>query len=232
MNKLSELKRHILTAIDEKYLSVHTSEHDKLANTTGKLNVGWNEDYLKSLGDFDTVIDVGAADDFEIFSNAFPNATMILIDANDIYESQYEHYFQKKHGFYKICATENETGHTKFFSNKQNKYLSTIFDRNDVSTDMVDVKNVTVQKLDDVIDAKHENILLKLDVEGSEYQSLLGAKEMLRNTDLIICEISLDKDFPGGNNFYAINQYLSESNFFFKISYVFLAMLITPFLLK
>ena len=96
MNKLSELKRHILTAIDEKYLSVHTSEHDKLANTTGKLNVGWNEDYLKSLGDFDTVIDVGAADDFEIFSNAFPNATMILIDANDIYESQYEHYFQKK----------------------------------------------------------------------------------------------------------------------------------------
>ena len=82
----------------------------------------------------------------------------------------------KKHGFYKICATGNETGHTKFFSNKQNKYLSTIFDRNDVSTDMVDVKNVTVQKLDDVIDAKHENILLKLDVEGSEYQSLLGAK--------------------------------------------------------
>ena len=81
---------------------------------------------------------------------------------------------------------------------------------------MVDVKNVTVQKLDDVIDAKHENILLKLDVEGSEYQSLLGAKEMLRNTDLIICEISLDKDFPGGNNFYAINQYLSESNFFLQ----------------
>lgn len=216
MNKLSKLKKSILTSVDEKYFSISTSDDDKIVNTTGKLNVGWNKNYLKSLGDFDTIIDVGAADDFEIFSNAFPDSKMILIDANDIYEPSYKNYFLKNKGFYKICATGNESGHTKFFCNRENKYLSTIYDRNDLNEDMIDVKNVTVEKLDDLIGDKYNNILLKLDIEGSEYQTLLGAKNTLCKTNVIICEISLDKNFPGGNNFYEINQYLSESNFFLQ----------------
>ena len=55
--------------------------------------------------------------------------------------------------------------------------------------------------------------LLKLDVQGSELDILLGAEEVLHETEYIILEVSLYKFFKGGPDYYDIVTFMRSRGF-------------------
>lgn len=56
-------------------------------------------------------------------------------------------------------------------------------------------------------------LLLKLDIEGNELAALQGAKELLRQTDYVLAEISFIQVREGQPSFQAIITFLSDSGF-------------------
>ena len=58
------------------------------------------------------------------------------------------------------------------------------------ATDLIVVKGVPL----DTISKVPKIDLLKIDVEGSEYQILIGARKTLKKTRYVILEVSIEKD--------------------------------------
>jgi FkbM family methyltransferase len=215
MNKKTIHKRKILDEFDRQFFSFYTAEDSKILNQVGKINVGWNLDYIKSLPKYDLLIDVGAADDFYTLHAARPEATSILIDANIKYEDVYKAFLKERSGFYKICAVGDENGEVQYTHYLNSPYLSSIEHRSDFKTSEKEIYSVPLKKLDDLIELDLSNrfALLKLDIEGAELRALKGAGKILDRCTNVICEVSLDENFPGGNNFSEINALMVAAGF-------------------
>ena len=59
----------------------------------------------------------------------------------------------------------------------------------------------------------HKNILLKLDVQGYEYEVLKGAKNLLENIKMLHVELSLDNLYQDGCSFDEMYAHLRSLNF-------------------
>ena len=110
MPNLTSLKKKLLDIFDEDFFGHNVSESNQILNLVGKVNVGWNVGYIKSLPKFDLLIDVGAADDFHNLHMARKDAISILIDANKNYSKLYQDFFKKRRGYFEICAVGSHIG--------------------------------------------------------------------------------------------------------------------------
>jgi len=92
--------------------------------------------------------------------------------------------FKKYHFNFSQIALSNYSGHSHVVSNTKN-------DRKAFITKKSNLKSIKVDKLDNVL--KKFNFssiaIIKIDTEGNDYKVLLGAKKMLRVTDLVIFEV-------------------------------------------
>jgi len=217
-NISSSKKKIALDKFDEENFSENRTEVSEILNQVGKINVGWNLSYLKTLPSIDTIIDVGSADDFSVLHNAFPEAYSILIDPNVMFEDTYKKYLKTRRGEYHLCALSDKSYLDKFFFYPDKPYLSTLIKRSDVGNLKYEEKEINVKKLDNLIDYDNikKNVLLKIDAEGNEIKILKGSSKLLDICKIVICECSLDDNFPGGYTFSEIYNILNNKEFKLK----------------
>jgi FkbM family methyltransferase len=159
---------------------------------------------------YSTVVDLGCADGhFFLFNHQkgiFAGARPLNVDANSVYEPSLREIKDLLGGDFVIAAAADSVGETEMTSGVHPYWSSPrpegdlYWERiNGMSQGKVRVPLVTVDSLVEKFDL-HPPFLLKLDVQGAEIPALHGARETLKQTDVVICESDLD-EFPRTNRF-------------------------------
>ena len=161
-----------------------------------------------------TVIDIGCADGHFALQcmDYFPDATIVNIDANAIYEPSLKAIQEVIGGHYRIAAVSDAPGDVEM-TNSAHPYWSSLRPPDDpywqrvnqLHKSKVKVPAVTLDTLARELELAPP-YLLKLDVQGAETQALRGAPEVLAQTSAVICEADLD-------DFESINRVLVDAGF-------------------
>jgi len=165
---------------------------------------------------FSSVIDVGCADGqffLTLFSKGlFPDAVPLNVDANRIYEDSLKAIKNAVGGHYRIGAVTDFEGEIEI-TESIHPYWSSIrpagdlyWDRvNNLTTARTRVAATTLDVLARELALKPP-FLLKMDVQGAEKNVLQGAREVLKNTLLVISEADIA-------DFQALNETLLKADF-------------------
>lgn len=157
---------------------------------------------------YSTVIDVGCADGHFYVHHShlglFPGSTALNIDPNPVYESSLKSIKDAMGGHYLIAAASDSEGELEL-TMAMHPYWSSLRPRDDPYWERINrmdqgtskVKAVTLDGLVGRLGLSGP-YLLKLDVQGAEAQVLRGARQLLGETHVIICEADLD-DFQVTN---------------------------------
>ena len=165
---------------------------------------------------YSTVIDVGCADGhFYVHHHRlglFPGATALNIDPNSIYENSLKSIKEVLGGHYVIAAASDSEGELEL-TMSAHPYWSSLRPHDDPYWERINhmdqgtstVKAVTLDGLAARLGLSGP-YLLKLDVQGAEVQVLRGARQLLDETHVVICEADMD-------DFQIINQTLVDAGF-------------------
>lgn len=213
MKKIKETINKILALIGYHICKVSSLEKD-IAD--GKY------EWLQNFG-INTIIDVGAnTGGFALFINKIiPSAKIYSFEPLfEVFE-----IFKKNTHHIENCTIFNVAlgkfnGEEKFFKNEfspSSSFLKikeahvTAFPETAKTT----LEKVSVKKLDSFIDSidLKEKVLLKLDVQGYELNTLLGSIEILEFIDIIITEVSFYPLYENQTSFDEINSFLIENGF-------------------
>jgi FkbM family methyltransferase len=155
---------------------------------------------------YGTVIDLGCADGHFFVQHyglgPFAGAVPVNVDANPIYESSLRAIKDTLGGSYVIAAATDQVGEVELTVGSHPYWSSLLNERdpywqrmNKLHAGKVKVPAVTVDSLTKQFGLSPP-FLLKLDIQGAELAVLKGARETLKVTDVVICEIDL-ADFHG-----------------------------------
>lgn len=156
---------------------------------------------------YSTVIDVGCADGHFYLNlmRLFPGAVPLNIDANRLYEGSLKAIKDVVGGNYRISAITDYVGEIEI-TESVHPYWSSIRPAGDPYwsrvNDLIKTKvKVSATTLDTLVKelALKPPFLLKLDVQGAEKVALVGARDVLENSNVVICEADID-DFQDINN--------------------------------
>lgn len=177
---------------------------------------------LKTLPKIDNCIDIGSnkGQFLMIFRKYFNYAKIYS------YEPQIKHLktqkkFLNNAKFYNFCLG-NYNGTSEFNITERDDSSSLLKPKKNID-DIYKVNRkikIKVRRLDDILKLnKNETNLLKIDVQGFEYQVLLGAKKLLKKIDFIIIEISSAKSYHKEFDKKKSITYLKSKNFQLKKIY-------------
>lgn len=135
------------------------------------------------------------------------------VDANRIYEDSLKAIKEVLGGHYRICAITDHEGEIEI-TESVHPYWSSLrpagdvyWSRvNDLTTSKVKVPATTLDALVEELSLKPP-FLLKLDVQGAEQAALKGARDVLENCSVVVCETDVD-------DFQDINAMLLAAGFF------------------
>jgi FkbM family methyltransferase len=165
---------------------------------------------------YSTMIDVGCADGtffllhqhFGIFAGATP----VNIEANPLYEESLRAIKDCAGGHYIIGAASDANGEAEMTLGVH-PYWSSLRDKDDrywkqihnLSQGSSKVRTFTIDGMAEQLSLKPP-YLLKLDVQGAEAQVLRGARRVLEQTDVVICEADM-------HDFQSLNGLMVEAGF-------------------
>ena len=163
---------------------------------------------------YSTVIDVGCADG-QFFLNhmrLFPGAVPLNVDANRLYEDSLKAIKEIVGGDYHISAVTDYVGEIEI-TESAHPYWSSTRPEGDLYWSRVnDLIKSRVRVLATTLDTLVEKsalkppFLLKLDVQGAEKAALIGARAVLKDSHVVICEADID-------DFQDINTVLADAGF-------------------
>jgi FkbM family methyltransferase len=163
---------------------------------------------------YSTTIDVGCADGtFSLthqYFGIFAGATPVNIEANPIYEESLRAIKDCTGGHYVIGAASDADGEAEMTLGVH-PYWSSLRDKDDrywkqihnLSQGSSKVRTFTIDGLAERLSLKPP-YLLKLDVQGAEAQVLRGARRVLEQTDVVVCEADM-------TDFQSLNSLLIEA---------------------
>lgn len=163
-----------------------------------------------------SVVDVGCADAHFFLSHhelgIFPDASILNVDANAIYEPSLKAIRDVMGGHYFIGAITDHAGEIEM-TNAVHPYWNSLRPENDLYWERINrlagpkvkVPTLTLDALVARLQLKPP-YLLKLDVQGAEVQALRGPRGMLEETHAVICEADID-------DFEEIDAVLREAGF-------------------
>ena len=150
---------------------------------------------------YSTVMDLGCADGHFFLQHfnlgLLAGAVPVNVDANSIYEDSLKAIRDTLGGSYVIAAVTDHVGEVELTIGSHPYWSSLLVEKdsywqrmNKLHRGKVKVPGVTVDSL-----ARQLGLLppflLKLDIQGAERAVLNGARETLKQTDVVICEIDL-----------------------------------------
>jgi FkbM family methyltransferase len=165
---------------------------------------------------YSTVVDVGCADGHFYLHHyrlgLFPGAMALNIDPNPIYENSLKSIRDVMGGHYAIAAASDSEGELEL-TMSTHPYWSSLRPRDDPYWERINHMDQGTAKVPAVtLDGLATRMalsgpyLLKLDVQGAEVQVLRGARALLDQTHVVICEADMD-------DFQDINQSLVDAGF-------------------
>jgi FkbM family methyltransferase len=168
---------------------------------------------------YSTVFDLGCADGQFFLEHAaigaLPEAVPVNIDPNPVYEPSLKAIKEAVGGHYLIAAVSDREGEVEMTTSvhpywnslcpQEHSYWDAIRHLHHDGQTSVKVPAVTLDAV-----AKRLNLmppfLIKLDVQGHEVNALRGARAVLEQTSVVICEAGLDE-------FAAINRTMLDAGF-------------------
>jgi len=165
---------------------------------------------------YSTIIDVGCADGtfflFYSYFGIFAGATPVNIEANPIYEESLRTIKDRAGGHFIVGAASDVDGEAEMILGAH-PYWSSLRGRDDAYWKQIHNLNQGTCKVRTfTIDGMAEQLglqppfLLKLDVQGAEEQVLRGARRVLEDTDVVICEADM-------SDFQSLNSLMMEAEF-------------------
>jgi len=163
-----------------------------------------------------TVIDLGCADGHFFVQHyglgMFVGAVPVNVDANPIYETSLKAIRDTLGGHYVMAAATDRVGEVELTIGSH-PYWSSLLAENDpywqrmnkLHQGKLKVPAVTVDSLSQRFGLQPP-FLLKLDIQGAELAVLKGARETLKDTDVVICEIDLAE-------FHHLDRIMNEEGF-------------------
>lgn len=161
-----------------------------------------------------TVIDVGVGyGTFELYEQ-FPDAHYLLIEPLREFERVLRDISRRYKAEYVIAAAQDKPGTTVMNIHNRLDCSSLLKETDGSHVDGTprEVPSVTIDGLCKEKDLRGP-FLIKIDVQGAELIVLNGAKETLKNSELIILEVSLFQFFVDGSELYDVVSYMKKNNF-------------------
>ena len=165
---------------------------------------------------YSTIIDAGCADGtfflLHQYFGIFAGATPVNIEANPLYEDSLRAIKDCAGGHYVIGAASDADGEAEMTLGVH-PYWSSLRDKDDrywkkihnLSQGSSKVRTFTIDGLAEQLSLKPP-YLIKLDVQGAEAEVLRGARRVLEQTDVVICEADM-------HDFQSLNGLLAEAGF-------------------
>jgi len=163
---------------------------------------------------FNNILDVGAnIGQFSLLASfLYPNKKIIAFEPISICYEKFLRVFEnnKNIHIYKL-ALGNVNKRQKFFITESND--SSSFFR-PINYNYIEEFDVQIKRADSIIDKKLlKNSLLKIDVQGFEFEVLKGFSNSLKDLKYILVEISSITLYENQPLFDSINRYLMKKNF-------------------
>jgi FkbM family methyltransferase len=172
-------------------------------------------DHVKSLNfQPKTVIDVGVAyGTFELYEK-FPSANHLLIEPVAECEKFIKPICQKYNAQYVIAAAGKNPGTITINVHPGIQGSSILKEMEGRDADGV-AREVPMVTIDDLCSQRNltGSYLIKLDVQGAELDVLEGAKNILKETELIILEVSLFEFMVNSPQFHEVVTYMKNQGF-------------------
>ena len=179
------------------------------------------ENLIKDLY-FETAIDVGSnkGQFILLVEKLFKNKTIYSFEPiSEVYEKQKKFFKNKKNiFFYNIGVGEKLSKKNFYITNRQDsssflKVEKNIKKNNDYS--IKEKREVGIKSLDEIMTGKNliTPILIKIDVQGYEFEVLKGSANLLKKIKYIIAEVSDNEIYTNQPIANEIIEYLYNKNF-------------------
>jgi FkbM family methyltransferase len=165
------------------------------------------------------IIDVGVGHQgSEFLYQRFPKARYISIDPLEeaiFFVKKRLSSTTYKHSFYQLALGSEPGEITINVSNTLSRSSTLKRTGHDEHSKIIESRKVKLETLDNIMqyEPMGESPLLKIDVEGAEFECLLGAKSTLDKVRYVIAELPLTENFKGSYKFSDVIKLLSEYDF-------------------
>ena len=162
-----------------------------------------------------TIIDVGAANGTPAIYKIFPKANHILVEPLKEYTSSLESVIEKLDKAEYILAAASDRSGEVVINVHPDLVGSSLFLEDEDSDVNGYERTVPAVTLDEIAVQKkiEAPCLIKVDAQGSELKVLNGAAVLLKETELVILEVSFYKVFKGGPQIIDCIEFMKKNNF-------------------
>lgn len=160
-----------------------------------------------------TVVDVGAGAGTPALYRAFPDAYHVLIEPLQEFEPDLRRLVEEWRGEYVPAAVGAERGEATL-NVGGDLYMSSILSVGEADAARTP-RRVPITTLDALLEERNwaPPYCLKIDVEGYEHAVIEGAQRLLRDTELVIAEVSVSDRFEGGVSAAGLIELMSARGF-------------------
>lgn len=172
--------------------------------------------HVKSLGFLPrTVFDVGVADGTIELYSTFPDARHILVEPIEEFKPALEFLCARYNAEYILAGASDEDGTADIFFSADLHGASILEGIDDPETSKVVSRQIRTARLDTLTRERETEgpYLLKVDTQGSELRVLDGAEMTLRETEVVVLEVSLFRFQKGGPIIGDVVAYMKEKGF-------------------
>jgi len=166
------------------------------------------------------VIDIGVGNGTPWLCEAFPDSKFIMFEALKIFEDDIRAICQKYDAEYHICALGEQEGEAAFHVPENVPTGSSLLPRTESRKEKVagtrneSLRETTVEvKRLDGFKLGSPPFLMKIDVEGAELGVLRGAIQTLKQTEIVVCEVSVEKRHAGQADLSEVFSFMKSQHF-------------------
>jgi FkbM family methyltransferase len=165
----------------------------------------WNQ--ITDLPNVDVLIDVGVGEGTQFLYDAFPDASLILVDPIEQVQTDREYTFFK-------CAASNTSGTVLLNVDANSINMHSTYTRSPLTRSTIDYSiEVECNTLDNLIIDKSKTFGLKVDAEGADLDVLQGSIELLKHCKWVICEVSVLERFENSYKFEDVINFMKQQKF-------------------
>jgi FkbM family methyltransferase len=161
------------------------------------------------------VIDVGVAFETEDLHQAFREAQLLLIEPLAEFEPFLKGICERYNAQYVLAAAGEARGSAVLNVRADQLECSSLFKETEGPTVDGTPRQVPVVTIDDLCRERklHGPYLIKVDVQGAELKVLAGAAETLKQTEVVILEVSLFELLIESPQLFDVMAYMKERGF-------------------